>query len=122
MSKFKAGDVVVYTGKTFYLYMVPGESFTVEESVIDADDQSWWISFKGIGALSIFDESSFEHFEEWAKHQRKVDPVTELELTKHQVKMLQEWRKEALRLLEQATIDIPSHNLKQEIKNFLGEN
>ncbi len=136
MSKFKIGDAVVcidtdgadYGLKLHRCYVVSHMAdwdYGPTEVFLEGDKLSWM-------------ESRFELLSEWKKHQKensqnstlaseaqnhkKVNLATELELAKHQVAILQAWRKEALYLLRHAAIDVNSASLKIEINKFLGEN
>ena len=97
MSKFKVGDKVVYVNQICedtadgielgHCYEVGHCTESGCVYLIENDLQPW-------------QEERFELFSEWAAHQKPVSTETELALTKLQVKMLQEWRKENIKKIE----------------------
>ena len=88
MSKFKVGDKVVCVDPSQELELLQVYTvalYTHNTDMIALDEYD-----NGNGG---FYESRFELFDEWAKHQKPVSPEVELELTKHQVVMLQDTKK-----------------------------
>lgn len=115
MSKFKVGDeVVCIDASGSDLDML--QYYTVTEvdngGNIALNNEEWFY----FGAR-------FELFSEWAAHQKPVNTETELALTKLQVKMLQDWKKDALYLLRKTSHEdmIPT-TLREEIDYFLVNN
>jgi hypothetical protein len=120
MSKFKVGDAVkfkpAWAGQTDKMETPLDLCYTQTISLVNFEGD-----VKVLGDDDLWCASYWELVEDWEKHQRKVDPAMELELTKLQVKMLQEWKKEALYLLRHARLNVRSASLIVEITMFLGE-
>lgn len=122
MSKFKVGDKVVYVNQLCEYApddIELGQCYTVDGLLGDR-----CITLGGIGGmLPAWQEERFELFSEWASHQVPVSTETELALTKLQVKMLQDWKKDALYLLSKTSHEdmIPT-TLREEIDYFLVNN
>lgn len=120
MNKFKVGDEVICIDNDdasellelgqYEILAVMGE----EEDGYDVQvEKGGWFYF----------QERFELLSEWAAHQKPVNKETELALTKLQVKMLQDWKKDALYLLSKTSNEdmIPT-TLLEEIDYFLANN
>lgn len=96
MSKFKVGDEVVCIDEQSG-WLSLGKHYKIESIIFDDP----WIEYflEGEPKLS-WKESRFELFSEWASHQVPVNTENELALTKLQVKMLQDWKKENIKKVE----------------------
>ena len=99
MNKFKVGDEVVYVNQICEEppYEIElGKCYTVDGLIGDR-----CITLEGVGGMfPAWQEERFELFQEWSAHQKPVNTETELALTKHQVKMLQDWKKENIKKVE----------------------
>lgn len=121
MNKFKASDVVMFKTTTYDIDTY--SKFTEldlyqPQTVLSVDEDGCLLLAEDDGA---WPSGLWEHFDEWEKHQRKVAPETELELAKMQIKMLQDFKKEALYLLRHAAPQVESQSLRQEINKLIGD-
>lgn len=119
MNKFKVGDEVVYVNQICKYpsdIIELGCCYKVEEST------NGFVYLEDLN-LHPWQEERFELFSEWASHQKPVNTETELSLTKLQVKMLQDWKKDALYLLSKTSHEdmIPT-TLREETDYFLVNN
>lgn len=116
MTKFKVGDEVVCMDTR-------GSDLEILKHYIvtEVDDEDGTIAFNN--DEWFYFGGRFELAPEWASHQVPVNTETELTLAKLQVKMLQDWKKDALYLLSKTIRKdyIPSV-LAAEIDYFLVNN
>lgn len=96
MSKFKVGDEVVCIDKNHF------ELEYLKQYTIRAGRNAgvFWKNVQVEVLGDFYPEECFELFSEWASHQVPVSTETELALTKLQVKMLQDWKKENIKKVE----------------------
>ena len=96
MNKFKVGDEVVCIDDEGS-ELTNGKHYKIKSILCGAP---WQTEYYMEGEPFSWMESRFELFSEWASHQVPVNTETELALTKLQVKMLQDWRKENIKKVE----------------------
>lgn len=122
MSKFQPGDKVVCINDEF-TELDLFKSYIVKSVACDdgIDVTEYFLE----GVEYSYMEPRFQLLLEWEKFQKPADDKTQLELTKIQLLMLQEWKNKALQLLECSLFkldDCHSYELAEEINKFLEEN
>lgn len=119
MNKFKVGDEVVCIDKNhFELEYI--KQYTIRAMRIAG---VFWKDVQVEVLGDFYPEECFELFSEWAAHQVPVSTETELTLTKLQVEMLQNWKRDALYLLSKTSHeDMIPMTLREEIGYFLVNN
>lgn len=96
MNKFKVGDEVVCINNDDASELLELGHYEILEVLGKEDcydvqvEKGGWFYFR----------ERFELFSEWAAHQKPVNKDTELSLTKLQVKMLQDWKKDNIKKVE----------------------
>ena len=115
MNKFKVGDEVVCID-AFGSDLDMLQHYIVTE----VDEEHGDVAFNNV--KWFYFGSRFELAPEWASHQKPVNTETELALTKLQVKMLQDWKKDALYLLNCVEDEGSSPCFKDMVKYFLDNN
>ena len=116
MNKFKVGDEVVCIDAS-------GSDLDMLQHYIvtEVDNEHGDVAFNNV--KWFYFGSRFELAPEWASHQKPVNTETELAITKLQVKMLQNWKRDALSLLNKtANIEYIPCLLVEEIDYFLVNN
>lgn len=119
MTKFKVGDEVVCVDKNHSKLEYLKQYIIRAERGVCVFWEDVQVEYNGY----FYPKECFELFSEWSAHQKPVSTETELSLTKLQVKMLQDWKKDALYLLSKTSHEdmIPT-TLREEIDYFLVNN
>lgn len=104
MSEFKVGDAVKfkpsYDGQTVDLQDETSLDLYYTQTVSDVRPVAGGYDIKLLGDVDWWCATYWEPIEEWAKHQKKVDAPTELELAKVQIKALQDLKFDTQQAME----------------------